>query len=393
MNSVYNTNIDPKSCRKRPLLDYKNSIDVRSFILCNFMKIKNPVLIKIPVSMIHTGYEDINNVSGKSSESGKNLFSGDSPVEDKVSNTLSSVHTDNVVIAKLAERIKTHGLKMPIIVYKKACNDFCIIDGQKRLQAMTMLGVKKIPAIVIPVNTDDAKLFCAYNRCCNSLFESFQNPVASLFSVAELQRSYHVLHGDKPSEEYTQLNFLDIIDNNTETCGKLFENTKKKTDLKSESTIGNTARKYADNHISGNSDDNDSDSDHSLWLPNIHGFNASVHYDDVKTLTSNNIKYINALAPTKLIIELISISDRDFRDYCIDSACRLYSDFQNSFYHIINEKKKRLRNNDLVVIKNVNTIYNTLENALKRLSVSGLNYTVQKNENENEYVFSVVIKK
>jgi ParB family chromosome partitioning protein len=92
-------------------------------------------------------------------------------------------HFDVDKLQELADSIKVHGLIQPLIVSVKAAGLYELIAGERRLQAVKMLGLQKVPVIVRKVN-DQEKLELA-------LIENIQRHD---LNVIEEARSFKQLH-------------------------------------------------------------------------------------------------------------------------------------------------------------------------------------------------------
>ena len=93
-------------------------------------------------------------------------------------------------MSELMQSIKTKGIIQPVTV-RKAGDGFEIIAGERRLRASQMLGLKTIPAYVIPVETDEDMLEMA-------LVENLQredlNPIEEAEAYRMLSNTFELSH-------------------------------------------------------------------------------------------------------------------------------------------------------------------------------------------------------
>ena len=90
-------------------------------------------------------------------------------------------------VEELASTIQSVGLLQPLVVCKKA-GGYELISGERRLRAIKLLGWKRVPAAVIPMEKSDAALSC--------LIENIQrvdlNPMEIATAYANLLREWNM---------------------------------------------------------------------------------------------------------------------------------------------------------------------------------------------------------
>ena len=92
--------------------------------------------------------------------------------------------SDKVYTARLANSIKESGVLLPPTVYLISKGRYEVIDGEKRLNALRMIGVKKAECLVLPHKGFDPSLLCpdcniwsidGYFKNCRTLARSVKN--------------------------------------------------------------------------------------------------------------------------------------------------------------------------------------------------------------------------
>ena len=83
---------------------------------------------------------------------------------------------DDEKILLLAESIKQNGIIQPITLRKLKSNNYELVSGERRLRAVKMLGMKKIPAVIIDVTERNSAVL--------ALVENIQRQNLSFFEEA-----------------------------------------------------------------------------------------------------------------------------------------------------------------------------------------------------------------
>ena len=83
---------------------------------------------------------------------------------------------DEYELHRLSESIKINGIIQPLTV-RKTENGHLLIAGERRLRAAKMAGLKKVPCIIVNVNSETAAVY--------SIIENLQRADLTLFEQAE----------------------------------------------------------------------------------------------------------------------------------------------------------------------------------------------------------------
>lgn len=83
---------------------------------------------------------------------------------------------DEYELKKLSESIRVNGIIQPLTV-RKMDNRYLLVAGERRLKAAIMVGLKKVPCIVINVSSETAAAY--------SIIENLQRTDLTLFEQAE----------------------------------------------------------------------------------------------------------------------------------------------------------------------------------------------------------------
>ena len=65
---------------------------------------------------------------------------------------------DPQALEELVESIKLHGVIQPITVRKSTGNTFELISGERRIRASIEAGLDQIPAFIMDIDTNEAKI-------------------------------------------------------------------------------------------------------------------------------------------------------------------------------------------------------------------------------------------
>ena len=75
-------------------------------------------------------------------------------------------HFDYDELEGLAQSIRANGILQPIILRKNENEEYELVSGERRLRAARMIGLNKIPSLIIDADSEKSTLFSILPCSC-----------------------------------------------------------------------------------------------------------------------------------------------------------------------------------------------------------------------------------